>query len=158
VEICKETSTRGKDFSQLENKGSRCYHGTMKHIEVAAAVLLEHNTVFAARRGNSGPLGGKWEFPGGKLEEGEDGCTAIVREIAEELKTRIEVVRPLITVSYQYPTFFVTMHAFLCRRLEGNLELTEHGASCWIGKEDLYSLDWSEADLPVVREVEKLLV
>jgi len=141
----------------LENKDPGCYHTAMKHIEVAAAVLIEHTTVFAARRGDKGPLGGRWELPGGKLEEGEDGSTAIVREIAEELKTRIEVVRPLITVSHQYPTFSITLHAFLCRRLQGDLELTEHVASCWVGKDDLYNLDWSEADLPVVREVEKLL-
>lgn len=129
----------------------------MKHIEVAAAVLLEDNAVFAAQRGHSGPLAGRWEFPGGKLEEGEDGTVAIVREIEEELKTQIEVVRHLITVEHQYPTFFLTMHAYLCRRIYGDLELSEHIASCLIGKDDLLTLDWAEADIPVAREVEKLL-
>lgn len=133
------------------------YHVSMKHIEVAAAVLIEDNAVFAAQRSNRGPLAKRWEFPGGKLEIGEDGRSAIVREIEEELNTRIEVVRFLTTVEHQYPTFFLTMHAYLCRRLDGQLELSEHIASAWLGKTDLYGLDWAEADIPIVREVEKLL-
>ena len=143
---------------QLENIPVSWYHGCMKYIEVAAAVLIEGNAVFAAQRSNTGPLARRWEFPGGKLEEGEDGSSAIVREMEEELKTRIEVVSFLTTVEHQYPTFFLTMHAYLCRRLDGQLELSEHIASVWLGKDDLYSIDWAEADIPIVREVEKLLM
>lgn len=133
------------------------YNACMKHLEVAAAVLIEGNTVFAAQRSNAGPLAKRWEFPGGKLEEGEDGRTAIVREIEEELATRIEVIRPLLTVEHQYPAFTITLHAFLCRRLSGQLVLSEHIASCWLGKDDLYGVDWADADLPIVKAVENLL-
>jgi 8-oxo-dGTP diphosphatase len=129
----------------------------MKRIEVAAAVLIEQNRVFAAQRGEEGPLGLKWEFPGGKLEDGESPTEAVVRELREELATTVEVDRLLLTVQHQYPWFHITMHALLCRRVEGDLNLTEHVQARWLEKEELYSVDWAEADLPIVQVLEELL-
>ncbi len=155
--MCDDTSTGSTDILQLETLGARWYHDGMKHIEVAAAVLIEHDSVFAAQRGPGGPHALRWEFPGGKLEAGEDGAHAVVREFEEELHTRLEVVRHLVTVEHQYPTFFLTMHAYLCKRLQGDPTLSEHVAYRWIGKQDLFLLDWAEADGAVAVEVGKLL-
>jgi 8-oxo-dGTP diphosphatase len=130
---------------------------TMKQIEVAALVMIEDEKVFAAQRKNSGPLGGRWEFPGGKLEAGEDGRKAILREIREELGISIEVGRYIMTVEYQYPTFFLVMHAYEGRRIEGEVLLSEHIQMRWLSKDELYSVDWAEADLPIVKQVELLL-
>ncbi len=130
----------------------------MKHIEVAAAVIIQDNKVFTAQRGKGGELALKWEFPGGKLEKGEGGEEAIVREIFEELGIEIVVRRHLITVGHQYTSFSLTLHGYLCDIIGGELVLTEHVDSKWLGKEQLFSVSWAEADLPIVRAVEALLV
>jgi 8-oxo-dGTP diphosphatase len=129
----------------------------MKHIEVAAAVIIEGCRVFAAQRGPGGPLGGKWEFPGGKLEAGESSERAVVRELLEELGATVEVKRHLVTVNHQYPWFHITMHALLCERVAGELVLSEHQDSRWLAKGELHTLDWAEADLPILAVVEGLL-
>ena len=129
----------------------------MKHIEVAAAVFLQDDTVFAAQRKDYGPLAKRWEFPGGKLEKGESGEDAIIREIKEELGVAIQVKRLLLTIEHQYADFSLTMHGYLCEIIQGSLELREHLDSKWLAKAELYSVSWAEADLPLVRLVSSLL-
>ncbi len=129
----------------------------MKHIDVAAAVIIQDNKVFAAQRGAGGELARKWEFPGGKLEMGERGEDAIVREIYEELGTKIRVRRYLLNVEHQYKAFSLTLHGYLCDIVEGPLVLTEHLDSKWLGKDQLFSVSWAEADLPIVKAVAALL-
>ena len=129
----------------------------MKHIEVAAAVIIQDNKVFAAQRGEGGELALRWEFPGGKLEQGERGEDAIVREIFEELGTKISVRNLLISVEHQYNSFSLTLHGYLCDIVEGPLVLSEHLDSQWLGKDQLYSVPWAEADLPIVKAVSALL-
>lgn len=129
----------------------------MMHIEVAAAVFLQDNKVFAAQRKDFGELAKRWEFPGGKLEHDECGEQAIIREIQEELGVEIQVKRLLLTVEHQYATFSLTMHGYLCEILQGPLELREHLDSKWLAKADLYSVNWADADLPLVHAVSSLL-
>ncbi|MFA6682090.1 MAG: (deoxy)nucleoside triphosphate pyrophosphohydrolase [Sphaerochaeta sp.] len=129
----------------------------MKHIEVAAAVIIQDNKVFAAQRGEGGELALKWEFPGGKLEQGERGEDAIVREIFEELGSEITVRSHLISVEHQYKSFSLTLHAYRCDIVSGPLVLTEHLDSKWLEKDQLYSVPWAEADLPIVKAVSALL-
>lgn len=129
----------------------------MKHIEVAAAVIIQDNKVFAAQRGDGGELARKWEFPGGKLEIGERGEDAIIREIFEELETEILVTRHLVSVEHKYKTFSVTLHGYLCDIVQGELVLNEHLDAKWLGKDQLDSVPWAEADLPIVRAVSALL-
>lgn len=129
----------------------------MKHIEVAAAVIIRDNKVFAAQRGEGGELARKWEFPGGKLEPGECGEDAIVREILEELGTEIKVLRFLLSVEHQYKTFSLTLHGYLCEIVTQEPTLNEHLASKWLGKDELDSVSWAAADLPVVEAIHALL-
>lgn len=129
----------------------------MKHIEVAAAVFIHHNKVFAAQRKDEGELALHWEFPGGKLESGEDGKEAIVREIKEELSAEIRVVEHLTTVEYQYTTFSIILIAYLCEVTSGNLMISEHVAARWLSKEELYSVQWAAADIPIVKLIERML-
>ncbi len=129
----------------------------MKQLEVAALVMIEDNRVFAAQRKDQGPLGGLWEFPGGKLEVGETGREALVREIQEELGISIEVNRFLIKVEHQYPGVFIIMHAYVGSRKEETIQLREHQACRWLKKEELWQIDWAEADIPIVQKVEHLL-
>lgn len=129
----------------------------MKHIQVAAAIIIENKRVFAAQRGEGGELSYAWEFPGGKLEPGESGEHAIVREILEELNTEIAVVRHLGSVDHQYKTFSLTLQGYLCTRKQGKPTLSEHVDSAWLTKEELYTVSWAEADLPFVAMVSSLL-
>lgn len=125
----------------------------MKKIEVVAAIFIEDGKVFCARRADKGPLGLKWEFPGGKIEANETKEQALIREIKEELNTEIKVDQFFMTVEHQYETFHLTMHSYLCTVLEGELEISEHADSCWLSKEELLTLDWAAADIPIVNKI-----
>jgi len=126
----------------------------MKHIHVAAAIIEKNNTIFTAQRKNVGELALKWEFPGGKLEEGESGEQAIVREIQEELSIEIEVIKHFMQVSHQYENFFITMDAYLCKLTKGTITLSEHVDSLWCPVEQLMQLDWAAADIPIARKLQ----
>lgn len=124
----------------------------MKQIEVVAAVIVnKENEFFCARRKNEGPLALKWEFPGGKIENGESLTEALIREIKEEFSTKIQVNDFIMTVKHQYETFHITMHAFYATVINGDLVLNEHTDFKWLKKDDLLSLDWAEADIPIVK-------
>lgn len=129
----------------------------MKHIHVAAAVIIRDGMVFAAKRGNSGELAYRWEFPGGKLESKESAKEAIIREIAEELSTVISVDRHLMRVEHRYRSFSLTMDAFLCSIVSGTMAIAEHVECRWLSPSDLFNVDWADADIPIVHEVARLL-
>lgn len=129
----------------------------MKHFEVVASVLIKNNRVFCAQRKNSGETAKKWEFPGGKIEKDETHQQALEREISEEFSTKIIVDNFITTVNHQYNTFAITMHAYQCSVLEGNLTLSEHLDSRWLTREELANVDWAPADLPIVERVKEIL-
>lgn len=124
----------------------------MKTIKVVAAIIICEDRVFATQRGY-GEFKGGWEFPGGKIEEGETPQQALVREIKEELDTDIEVGELLDTVEYDYPEFHLSMDCFLCKVISGDLILKEHQAAKWLKKEELNSVDWLPADLGLIRKI-----
>ena len=120
----------------------------MKRIEVVAAVILKGGEVFATRRGY-GSFKGWWEFPGGKIEEGECPRAALVREIREELDASVEVGELLETVEWDYPEF--------CSLLSDSICLKEHGAAMWLTKDTLRSVNWLPADEGVLMKIEELI-
>ena len=132
----------------------------MKTIRVVAAVICdrfdEKSKIFATARGY-GELKGGWEFPGGKIEQGETSQEALVREIEEELETKIKVNDLIDTIEYDYPTFHLSMECFWCEIIKGNLVLLEAEAAKWLTKEELYSVDWLPADLLLIPKIEKNL-
>lgn len=128
----------------------------VKTIEVVAAVMVRDGQVFASQRGY-GDFKGWWEFPGGKIEPGETPQEALVREIREELAAEIEVGDLLETVEWDYPSFHLTMHCFLCTLLTDSLHLNEHQDSAWLTRETLRSVRWLPADEGVVDRLEGML-
>ena len=128
----------------------------MKTIRVVAAVIRENDKIFATQRGY-GKFKDGWEFPGGKVEEDETLQQALVREIEEELDTKIKVGDLIETVEYDYPDFHLTMDCFWCKVLEGDLILKEHEAAKWLGKEELLSVDWLPADIELIKKIQLLL-
>ena len=120
-----------------------------KNIEVVAAIICDGDKVFATQRGY-GEWKDWWEFPGGKMENGESPQEALQREIKEELATEIEVGKLITTVEYDYHKFHLTMHCFICRIKTGKLTLTEHEAAKWLSTETLETVKWLPADNEVV--------
>ena len=124
-----------------------------KNIEVVAAIIHDaQGRIFATQRGY-GEWKDWWEFPGGKVEAGESPEEALKREIREELETHIVIERLVTTVEYDYPSFHLTMHCFLCHVESGSLTLKEHEAARWLSKDELHSVRWLPADLEVVEKL-----
>jgi len=92
----------------------------------------------------------KWEFPGGKLKRGESPASCLRRELKEELEIAVSVLEELSPAIHRYPAFTVTLHPFRCAIESGTLTLHEHAAVLWLAPAQLLSLDWAEADLPVI--------
>ena len=128
----------------------------MKRIEVVAAIIIKGNQVFATQRGY-GEFKGWWEFPGGKIESGECPQEALKREIKEELDAEISVGELLETVEWDYPTFHLTMHCFICTLKSESLHLNEHEDSAWLTKETLDSVKWLTADLILLDKISQQL-
>lgn len=129
----------------------------MKTIKVVAAVIkledkMEETKIFATQRGY-GEFKGDWEFPGGKLEQGETPEQALKREIMEELDTEIEVGELIDTIEYDYPNFHLSMQCFWCSVVKGDLVLKEHEASKWLTKDTLDTVKWLQADIGIVNTI-----
>ena len=124
----------------------------MKTIRVAAAIIIEKGKVFATQRGY-GEFKDGWEFPGGKIEDGETPEQTIVREIAEELDTEIKVGELLEIIEYDYPTFHLSMDCFWAEIVSGDLILKEHEAAKWLTMESLDSVDWLPADVRLIETI-----
>lgn len=126
----------------------------MKTVEVVAGIILnDSNRIFCVQRGESSKpyISKKWEFPGGKLEEGETREEALIRELKEELKIDVNPFEYVITIDHVYPDFRLIMHAFKCKILNDTKpELTEHLQSKWLTTSELDVLDWAAADVPIV--------
>lgn len=132
-----------------------------KSLHVVAAIIIRtspqgNRQVFVTQRGY-GDWKGWWEFPGGKIEEGEAPQEALVREIKEELATQIKVGDCIGTIEYDYPTFHLSMQCFACQVVSGKLELLEHENAAWLTKETLLSVNWLPADVTILDSVAELL-
>lgn len=133
----------------------------MKTVRVVAAVIKAENEkgkpiIFATQRGY-GDLKGGWEFPGGKIEEGETPQEALKREIMEELDTEISVGDLIDTIEYDYPTFHLSMDCFWCQIVKGDLVLKEHEAAKWLSKDELDSVEWLPADVTLISGIKLML-
>ena len=126
----------------------------MKHIDVVAAIIQRDGAYFATQRGY-GEFEGMWEFPGGKIEPGESRESALRREIQEELGIDITIDKFLCTTDYDYPSFYLTMHCYLCSVKSGMIELREHKSARWLTVESLDSVEWLPADKEIVDKLNK---
>ena len=127
----------------------------MKKIEVVAAILHRDGAYFATQRGY-GEFEGMWEFPGGKIEPGESREVALKREIQEELGVDIAIEDLLCTTEYDYPSFYLTIHCYLCSIASGEIELREHKSALWLTANRLDDVAWLPADKEVIDKLKSL--
>lgn len=129
-----------------------------KHHVVTAAIITNNNQYLCMQRGPSkfDYAGFKWEFPGGKVEDGESLCEALSRELLEEMELQVSVLEDnfLMTVEHEYPDFKITMHGYVVPVVSREFVLREHVDHKWLNVSELMSLDWAEADVPMVRKLQ----
>lgn len=127
----------------------------MKKVEVVAAILIYNDEILCAQRAENklDYISKKFEFPGGKIEPGESKRDALKRELEEELSISPKINELYITVKHQYPDFELTMHTFLCDVETKEISLNEHISSKWLKRNQLLSLDWAAADIPIVNKL-----
>lgn len=128
----------------------------MKTVKVVAAVIRDGDKIFATQRGY-GDFKDGWEFPGGKIEQGETPGRALVREIKEELNTEIRVKDFIDTIEYDYPTFHLSMDCFWAEVICGDLELKEAEDARWLTVGELDSVAWLPADITLIDKVRACL-
>ncbi|TYQ14580.1 UNVERIFIED_CONTAM: 8-oxo-dGTP diphosphatase [Acetivibrio alkalicellulosi] len=129
----------------------------MKHYEVTAAILVNNHEILCMQRGISkyDYISYKFEFPGGKVEKGETREESLKRELVEELGLFVEV-KPenhFVTVEHTYPDFMITMHSYICYTPNRKINRKEHISEIWLKTSNLSSLDWAEADIPIVNRL-----
>ena len=123
-------------------------------IEVVCGVIEDSGGRFLACLRPAGRhLGGLWEFPGGKVEPGEEAEAALARELEEELGIRVEVGEALRPVEWHYERGSIRLLPFRCRILEGDPHPHEHERLMWCAPEDFGTLDWADADMPVLAQL-----
>lgn len=125
-------------------------------INVTCAIILFQDKIFVAQRSEKMKLPLKWEFPGGKLEENESEIECIRREIKEEINVEIEIVKKITNSIYDYGTFKLNLIPYVVKYKSGDIKLSEHREYRLLNKTELLTLDWAEADIPIVEDFLKL--
>lgn len=140
-------------------RASDSERGPMKTVHVAAGIIQrDGGEVLAIQRGY-GDMDGLWEFPGGKVENGETPAQACERELLEELQVRVTGLQDFYTLEYDYPSFHLSMNCFFCRLAEGEGEPQRSDRQRelrWVPKQSLATLEWMPADIELVELLEAL--
>ena len=136
-------------FSNIARKMEQSYYD-IRHIRVACAIIEEDGLVLAAQRSETMSMPLKWEFPGGKIEDGESATECLQRELLEELGIVVSICKQLPTASHLYDDFAISLYPFICSLERGDITLHEHRAITWVPPECMLHLEWAAADLPVI--------
>ena len=127
-------------------------------IEVTCAIIEHNNKVLVTQRSEKMALPFKWEFPGGKVEIDETAEACLIREILEELHVNIKITKQLNSNTHKYSeTKIIKLIPFICELVSGEIKLTEHASFLWLSKNELVTLDWAEADIPILNEYLKII-
>jgi 8-oxo-dGTP diphosphatase len=128
----------------------------MKKVQVTCAIIQFNNKILVVQRSENMKLPLKWEFPGGKIEDGETAEDCIEREIKEELDITIDLTSRLSSSFFDYPNFSIELIPFTAIYKGGNIKLAEHKHYLILEKDELTSLDWAKADIPIINQFLRL--
>ena len=126
-------------------------------IEVVAGVIYKDDKFLIAQRNLKKAQGGLWEFPGGKIEEGETNHQTLSRELREELDINVEIGDFFYQVEHDYPDFHLSMAVFECNLISKEMKMNVHKGIKWLKPEEMMTLDWAAADIPVAEKVFKTM-
>ncbi|MGE7638695.1 (deoxy)nucleoside triphosphate pyrophosphohydrolase [Peribacillus frigoritolerans] len=126
-----------------------------KQVKVVAAIIEnEKDEILCALRSPEMSFPNMWEFPGGKVEKGEDIFTALKREIDEELQCQVETEASIFNdYTHEYETFIINLLSIKCRIIEGTPTANEHSKLIWLKRENLSSLKWAPADIQAAEQL-----
>ena len=127
----------------------------MKEIKVVAGIIENNGKILCMQRdkGKYDYVSFKWEFPGGKIEDGETNEQALKRELLEEMDLEVDVENHFCDVEYTYPDFKVIMFCYKCNTRELYFKLNVHKDYKWLEKSELNIIDWAPADMPIVKKL-----
>jgi mutator protein MutT len=127
----------------------------MKHYEIATAIIIKDDKILCSK-GNTTKyqdVSQKFQFPGIEIEENETNEEALKREFIEEFESKIQIEDEFLSVSHQFPDFKLTTHSYICKSDTNEFILKEHSNYEWVTKNDLETLEWAAADLPIVEKL-----
>lgn len=127
-----------------------------KIIEVVGAAIIDDGRILAMQRSKNMSLPGFWEFPGGKIEPGEDDHSALIREIKEELNVDIHILDYVNEAIYEYSFGRIKLRVYTAEIISGELILNEHSDKKWLNKKELNTVEWAPVDMPAVKKLEKI--
>jgi A/G-specific adenine glycosylase len=123
----------------------------MKEIDVVIGLVCRDGKILISQRRQQDPLGGYWEFPGGKQEPGESREQCLVRELAEELAIRVRALEPLQSVTYDYAEVRVHLHPFFCEHVDGEPQPLASQRLTWAAAHDLHHYRFPPANDSLIR-------
>lgn len=121
----------------------------MDTIKVVCGIIFNDDKIFLCRRSPHKSLGGFWEFPGGKIEQGEREVDSLSRELFEELGMRVDIKEYFKTVVHNYDLFAIELIAYICQFQEASYKLTDHDRYEWVNRNDLTRWNLAPADIPI---------
>ena len=124
-----------------------------KMIKVVCGIIYKDGKIFIARRKPHKSMGGLWEFPGGKIEEGEEYADSLKRELQEELEMQVEVNDFLMENIHNYDTFSIKLIAFNCEYISAKMKLVDHDQFKWVSPDELLSFELAPADIPIAEMI-----
>ncbi|MGI5842513.1 MAG: (deoxy)nucleoside triphosphate pyrophosphohydrolase [Christensenellales bacterium] len=131
----------------------------MKQVNTVAGLIFnDKGEILCTQRGDSkyDYIAFKWEFPGGKLEEGENDFQALSRELQEELEIEVEILEKFFQVEHTYKDFHLSMPIYKCKLLSSDIKLMVHTSIKWLHPSKMLTLDWAGADIPVAEKAKKV--
>jgi 8-oxo-dGTP diphosphatase len=120
-------------------------------ITVTAALIQKDNKILITRRSPNKHLAGLWEFPGGKLENGETEQECLSRELEEELGIKVKVGEFFMENTHDYGTKSILLKAYFCEQLTGSITLNDHDMIAWVTKKELQNYEFAPADVPFIK-------